>query len=187
MSVELSSGRSQSKAAAPCRATILARTQLYLFFALVVSAAFRIAQAEDRMSTIVRSAEAQLEEGRAVLDEGTLITARDIFEDCTRRDAKNARCYYDMGRTDSYIADVRERDRDKRAAQQTIDSAIESTRHSIDLNAGFADAHALLAELYGRKIGYGGVFSRVCEWVPKPRQKRTERWNWIPMTRGFIS
>lgn len=104
-------------------------------------------------------AEARLEDGRASLDAGTLMTARRIFEDCTRQDAKNAWCYYDLGRTDSYIADMSERRKDKRAAQQTIDSAIENTRRSIDFNAGFADAHALLAELYGRKIGYGGVFT----------------------------
>jgi hypothetical protein len=171
MSVPLLPGRSQSKAAAPCHPAITARTQRYLLVAFVVAGAFRISQAEDRMPTIVRSAEAQLDDGRSNLDEGTLMTARRIFEDCTRQDANNARCYYDMGRTDSYIADVKERQRDKRAAQQTIDSAIENTRRSIDLNAGFADAHALLAELYGRKIGYGGVFTGRRS-VPKSRQKR---------------
>jgi tetratricopeptide (TPR) repeat protein len=88
-----------------------------------------------------------------------VMTARRIFEECARQDAKNARCYYDLGRTDSYIAEVRERRRDKKTAQQILDSAIVNTGRSIDLDDRFADAHALLAELYGRKIGYGGVFA----------------------------
>ena len=154
-----SSGCSLSEGAVQYRRTISARTAPWLLCALVVTGAFRISQAQGRMSTIVNSAEVQLEDGRATLDEDTLLTARRIFEDCTRRDAKNAGCYYEMARTDAYIADVKERQRDKAAALQRIDSAIENTRRSINLNAGFADAHALLAELYGRKIGYGGVFT----------------------------
>jgi len=106
-----------------------------------------------------KRAEVQLEDGRTTLDEATLAAARGIFEECARRDAKNARCSYDLGRTDSYIANVRERQRDKKTAQQVLDSAIMNTRRSIDLDDEFADAHALLAELYGRKIGYGGVFT----------------------------
>jgi tetratricopeptide (TPR) repeat protein len=120
---------------------------------------FRPSQAQDRVTAIVHMAEAQLADGRTTLESRTLILARRIFEDCTRQDAKNARCYYDMGRTDSYIADIKERQKDKRAAQQTIDSAIENTRRSVAFDPEFADAHALLAELYGRKIGYGGVFT----------------------------
>ena len=159
MSVQVTLGRSQSTAAARCRPTLAARTVPWLLFTIVVTGTSGVSQAQDRLSPVVRSAEAQLEDGRANLDEGMLIAARRVFEDCTRQDARNARCYYDVGRTDSYIADVRERQREKKAAQQTIDSAIENTRRSIDLDAGFADAHALLAELYGRKIGYGGVFT----------------------------
>lgn len=152
---------------------IAARTQVTLCFVLVATGSFRTSQAQDRISAIMHMAEAQLENGRASLDADTLMTARRIFEDCTRKNAKNARCYYDMGRTDSYIADIRERQMDKRAAQHTIDSAIESTLHSINLDAGFADSHALLAELYGRKIGYGGVFTAIR--IGPKAQAETER------------
>ena len=135
------------------------RVQPWLVLALFLTVAFRMSHAQGHPSATVRSAEAQLEDGRTTLDEPTLMAARHNFEDCTREDPKNSRCYYDLGRTDSYIADVRERQRDKKAAQQAINSAIENTRDSIDLNATFADAHAILAELYGKKIGYGSLFT----------------------------
>lgn len=169
----LSSNCSQNKAPAHCRHTIAARLQRSLCFVLVATGLLRTSQAQDPISPIVHMAEAQLEDGRANLDAGTLMTALRVFEDCARKDAANARCYFDMGRTDSYLADIRERQMDKRAAQQTIDSAIDNIQRSIDLNAGFADAHALLAELYGRKIGYGGVFTAI-RMGPKA-QAETER------------
>lgn len=150
---------SQNKSSAHLGQTIAAGTQLYVLLALVLTGSFGVSHAQRRVPTVLQMAEAQLEDGRANLDAGTLMAARRIFEDCTLQDAKNAQCYYDMGRTDSYIADIKERHKDKRAALEAIDSAIENTRRSIDFNAGVADAHALLAELYGRKIGYGGVFT----------------------------
>lgn len=159
MSFALSPWSSRNKLATHSGQTIRAWTQPYALFALVLAGSIGISQAQRPRPTVLQVAEAQLEDGRANLDAGTLMAARRIFEDCTRQDAKNAQCYYDMGRTDSYIADIQERHKDKRAAQEAIDSAIENTRRSIDFNARVADAHALLAELYGRKIGYGGVFT----------------------------
>jgi Tfp pilus assembly protein PilF len=159
MSFPSSRGGSKNKAQFACRWKIAVRIQQRLVLALFLTGASRISHAQARLPAIVRSAEAQLEEGRTTLDEQTLMTARRSFEDCTMVDPKNARCYYDLGRIDSYLADVRERHRATKPAQQAIDSAIESTRQSIDLNARFADAHALLAELYGKKIGYGGWFT----------------------------
>src|SRR5215831_5571825 len=147
----------QSKADVACRLTSGALALQCLLFGLFMMAAVRMSQAQDPLS--VQSAEVQLEDGRTTLDEAMLAAAKGIFEECARRDAKNARCYYDLGRTDFYIANVRESQRDKKTAQQVLDSAIVNTRRSIDLDDEFADAHALLAELYGRKIGYGGVFT----------------------------
>ena len=152
-------GRSQRKANSAAHSKIALRVQMWLVLALFLTVASRMSHAQSSFPVSIPSAEAQLEEGRTTLDEHMLMAARRSFEDCAREDPKNSRCYYDLGRTDSYLADVRERQRATKAAQQAIDSAIESTRHSIDLNATFADAHALLAELYGKKIGYGGWFT----------------------------
>ena len=113
---------------------------------------------------------------RTTLDESALKAARRIFEECARRDAKNARCYYDLGRTDSYIAEVRDRQQDKKTAKQVLESAIVNARRSIELDDGFGDAHALLAELTEEKLDMVGS-SRACGSVPKPRSSFKGHWN----------
>jgi tetratricopeptide (TPR) repeat protein len=152
-------GRSQLGANFAGHSERAVHLQMWLVSALFVTVAPQMSHAQDHLPAAMRSAEAQLEDGRTTLDEHTLMAAKRSFEDCTREDPKNSRCYYGLGRTDSYLADVRERQGDKKAAQQAIEAAIENTRDSIDLKATFADAHALLAELYGKKIGYGGLFT----------------------------
>jgi tetratricopeptide (TPR) repeat protein len=99
----------------------------------------------------------QLEEGRSTLDEERLMTARKTFEQCLLQNVSNSLCYYYLGRTDSYLFQAKELHKDKKAAGRVLDAAIENTRRSIALDEGRADAHALLADLYGRKIGYGGM------------------------------
>lgn len=111
MPILLSSRLCQIKADVPCGFTSTALALQCLLFGLVVMATVRRSEAQD---LIVQRAEVQLEDGRTTLDENTLKAARRILEECTRRDAGNARCYYDLGRTDSYIAEVRDRQRDKK-------------------------------------------------------------------------
>jgi tetratricopeptide (TPR) repeat protein len=118
-----------------------------------------VANAQQDQPADVREGERQLEDGRSTLDENTLVAARRIFESCTHEDVRNSRCYYDLGRTDSYMMQVRERQKNKQAVLQALDSAIDNTQRSIAFDSGFADAHALLADLYGRKIGYGGMLT----------------------------
>jgi tetratricopeptide (TPR) repeat protein len=115
--------------------------------------------AQDGLKPKLSAAEAQLEDGRSTLDDPTLASARRVFEQCVKENAGNSRCYYDLGRVDSYLIDVNERRKDKQGSLRSLDSAIENTQRSIDLDNGFADAHAMLADLYGRKIGYGGMLT----------------------------
>jgi tetratricopeptide (TPR) repeat protein len=110
-------------------------------------------------SDLVVDGERQLEEGKSSLDERTLTAARKVFEECVRRDGKNPACYYGLARTDSYLAKVKESQNDKKSAERWLDSAIENARSCIALNDRSADAHALLADLYGRKIGFGGMLA----------------------------
>jgi tetratricopeptide (TPR) repeat protein len=50
--------------------------------------------------------------------------------------------------------------KDKKAAGAAVDKAIEAALRSIQLNDKSADAHSLLADLYGRKISLGnGMFA----------------------------
>lgn len=114
---------------------------------------------QNGMLADLHSAEVALEDGRSTLEESKLIFARRFFEQCAKNEARNSRCYYDLGRVDSYLSQVAERHNHKQDAMRLLDSAIENTQRSIDLFDGSADAHALLADLYGRKIGYGGMFT----------------------------
>jgi tetratricopeptide (TPR) repeat protein len=127
--------------------------------AVAIAATPAMAGAQENAPAFLRDAERQLEDGRSTLDEATLAAARRSFESCVRDDDKNSRCYYDLGRTDRYLVDANDRRHDGKAAQRAIDSGIDNTRRSIALNDGFADAHALLADLYGIKIGHGGMLT----------------------------
>jgi tetratricopeptide (TPR) repeat protein len=118
-----------------------------------------VAHAQGTLPTFIRDAESQLEDGRSTLDLDSLSAARSAFQSCVQQDSSNARCYYDLGRTDSYIAQAIERHKDKSAAQRALDSGIENMQRSIAIDASSADSHALLADLYGRKIGLGGMFA----------------------------
>ena len=125
----------------------------------VLSVLCIVADAQGTLPTFIRDADSQLEEGRSTLDIDTLLAARRGFQSCVQQDPNNARCYYDLGRTDSYLAKVKERYKDKAAAQHALDSGIENVQRSIVLDDSSADSHALLADLYGRKIGFGGMFA----------------------------
>src|SRR5215471_6187745 len=117
------------------------------------------ADAQGTLLTFIRDAESQLEDGRSTLDLDSLSAARSAFQSCVQQDPNSARCYYDLGRTDSYIAQAKERHKDKAAAQHALDSGVENIQRSIVLDDSSANSHALLADLYGRKIGLGGMFA----------------------------
>lgn len=111
------------------------------------------------ISGLVEAGERQLEDGRSALDEGTLVAARKIFEECVHQNTKNFLCYYDLSRTESSLEKVKEAQKDNKAAEHWLDSAIESAKHAIDIDDRSSDAHALLGDLYGMKIGFGGMFA----------------------------
>jgi hypothetical protein len=117
------------------------------------------AKAQESLTAAISDAERQLEDGRSTLNENTLIVARRSFESCTHQYVNDSRCFYDLGRTDSYMIQVKERQKDKKGLHQALDSPITNTERSIFCNEGSADAHALLADLYGRKIAYGGMLT----------------------------
>jgi tetratricopeptide (TPR) repeat protein len=54
---------------------------------------------------------------------------------------------------------VKESQKDKKGAEPWLDSAIKNARSSIALDGHSANGHAFLADLYGNKIGYGGMFA----------------------------
>jgi tetratricopeptide (TPR) repeat protein len=106
----------------------------------------------------LQAGEQQLQSGRTSLDEKTLLEARSIFEQCLRQN-QNERCAYDLASSDSYLAQAKEAHKDNKAAEHWLDSGIEDAKRAIAMNGRSSDAHALLADLYGRKIGFGGMFA----------------------------
>lgn len=113
--------------------------------------------AQDTLSAGLRDAERQLDDGRSTLDESTLLAARQSFQACAKADTTKARCAIDLARTDIYLVQAKERQHDKRGAQRAIDSGLDDARRAIALDDRSAEAHALLGDLYGRKIGYSGM------------------------------
>ena len=101
---------------------------------------------------LVQDGERQLEDGRSTLNKETLLAAKSTFETCIHQDDKNALCYYDLAHTEYYLARERDLAKDKKGMEHWMDSAIADLQHSIALNDRSADAHALLADLYGQKI-----------------------------------
>lgn len=110
-------------------------------------------------SQLAVKGERDLEDGRSTLDEATLTAARKVFQACVRQDDKSFPCFYGLARTESNLVTVKEIQKDSKAAEHFLDSAIENVRRAIEINDRSSEAHALLADLYGRKIGYGGMFA----------------------------
>jgi hypothetical protein len=81
--------------------------------------------------------------------------ARKSFEWCTHQYVNDSRCFYDLGRTDSYVIQLKERQKDKNGLQQALDSAIRNTERSIVCNEESADAHAVLVQCDEIPSSYG--------------------------------
>ena len=67
-------------------------------------------------SKLIADGARQLEEGRSTLNQVTLLAAKAMFDDCIHNDEKNAACYYDLARTEYYLARERDAAKDKKAA-----------------------------------------------------------------------
>lgn len=64
-----------------------------------------------------------------------------------------------LARVLGYLVDAYEGQKNKKEAESSTDEAIAAAQKSIQLKENFAEAHSLLADLYGRKIGFGGMFA----------------------------
>jgi tetratricopeptide (TPR) repeat protein len=100
-----------------------------------------------------------LDAGRVTLAEATLSQARDSLLNLQRKNPGNAHYSYQLSRSDSYSSRGAQERGDKKAAVAALDRAIDEAQRSIGLEERSADAHSLLADLYGRKIGFGGFLS----------------------------
>jgi tetratricopeptide (TPR) repeat protein len=95
---------------------------------------------------------AALEAARRKRDGLQLDALKTQIEQHLRQNPNDWLSHYQLARVQGYRADVEETKKDKKAASTAIDKAIEAALRSVQLNDESADAHSLLADLYGRKI-----------------------------------
>jgi tetratricopeptide (TPR) repeat protein len=101
-----------------------------------------------------------LDEARTTMDETALSRAQEYFIKLTQQHPENAAYFYELARVESYRSSAYSMHNDKKKAEHALDDAMASAQQSLKLNEKSADAHSLLADLYGRKIGFGvGMFA----------------------------
>ena len=103
---------------------------------------------------------ASLEAARQKRDDLQLESLKTQIEQRINQNPSDALSEYQLALVQSYLADVAERKKNKKAASAAVDKAVEAAQRSIQLNDKSSDTHSLLADLYGRKISLGiGMFA----------------------------
>lgn len=100
-----------------------------------------------------------LEQGRTSLDESKLAAARAYFTQLTEKDSNNFADWYALARVQGYQAEAFAQHNKKKDAEHALDDAIVSVQRALSIDDKSADAHSLLADLYGQKIGFGGFMA----------------------------
>lgn len=131
------------------------RTVCFCLLTMLLGVVAVAAQSAD--SQIPADTRHKLEAGRTSLDVGDLDAAKAAFDHCIQANARDAACYYNRARAERYLNQAEAFAHHSSAAERWLDAAIADTQKAIALNDRFADAHALLADLYGQKIT--GAFS----------------------------
>ena len=96
-----------------------------------------------------------IEEGRTTLEEKPLVEAKSWFTQQVERDRTNAELVFQLARVNSYLVEAYVINNDKNSARRALEDAIDFAQRALVLNDKSAEAHALLADLYGRKIQLG--------------------------------
>ena len=117
---------------------------------------------------------AAVEAARRTHDESQLQSVKVQLEQRIARDPHDAAAYFDLANVQSCLADVYEMRKDKKAAGAAVDKAIEAVQRSIQLQDKSANAHSLLADLYGRKISLGNGMFAGPKFGPKVKEENAK-------------
>jgi tetratricopeptide (TPR) repeat protein len=117
---------------------------------------------------------AAVEAARKTHDEKQLQSVKAQLEQKIVQSPNDAGTYLDLARVQEYLLDVYEMRKDKKAAGETVDKAIDAAQRSIQLNDKSADAHSLLADLYGRKISLGNAMFAGPKFGPKIKEENAK-------------
>jgi tetratricopeptide (TPR) repeat protein len=118
--------------------------------------------------------DAAVEAARKTHDEKQLQSVQTQLEQRVAEKPDDAVSYYNLARVQSYLLDVYEMRRDKKTEGAEVDKAIEAAQRSIELNDKSADAHSLLADLYGRKISIGNSMFAGPKFGPKVKEENAK-------------
>ena len=101
-----------------------------------------------------------LEEGRTTLEDKSLSDARAALTRLTQQHPENGQYFYQLARANHYRVEAYAAHGDNKSAERALEEAIANVQQSLKLNEKSAEAHSLLADLYGRKISFGiGMFA----------------------------
>ena len=128
--------------------------RLHVIFLFLFSC-LGLAQAPD---AILADGVRLLEEGRTTLEEKPLTDARNYFSHLVQSNKKPA-YFYQLARANSYLVESYAARHENKHAEQALEDAIAAVQHCLELDDKSADAHSLLANLYGRKISLGGFLA----------------------------
>jgi tetratricopeptide (TPR) repeat protein len=117
---------------------------------------------------------AAVDGARRTHDEKQLQSVKAQLEQKIAQNPNDAGFYLDLARVQGYFADVFEVRKDKKAAAEAVDKAIETVQRSIQLNDRSPDAHCLLADLYGRKISLGNAMFAGPKFGPKVKEENAK-------------
>jgi tetratricopeptide (TPR) repeat protein len=120
------------------------------------------------------SVSATVEAARKSHDEKQLQALKSQLEQKIAQNSNDAEVFLDLARVQEYFLDVYEMRKDKKAAAEAVDKAIEAVQRSIQLNDKSADAHSLLADLYGRKISLSNAMFAGPKFGPKIKEENAK-------------
>jgi cytochrome c-type biogenesis protein CcmH/NrfG len=117
---------------------------------------------------------AAVEAARKTHDEKQLQSLKTQLEQKIAQNSNDAGIYLSLAQVQEYFLDVYEMRKDKKAAVEALDKGIDAVRRSIQLNDKSADAHSLLADLYGRKISLGSAMFAGPKFGPKVKEENAK-------------
>ena len=117
---------------------------------------------------------AAVESARKTRDEKQLTSLKAQLEHQIASNPNDAVLFLDLAKVRFYLLEVYQMRRDKKAAGAAVDKAIGAAQRSIQLNDKSADAHSLLADLYGKKISLGNAMFAGPKFGPKVKEENAK-------------
>lgn len=116
---------------------------------------------ETNVTALAQEGRLALRRGQDAEETETLLSAVKLFGRCAQLGRANAIRFYDLARAEHGLAARCEQQGDNQSARSWLDRAIADVKHALELDEHSADAHTLLADLYGSKIGLEGFWAAV--------------------------